>query len=176
LPLFTPTKLAQPEFPVPISIVLGEHDWVVKQLKDTGENMVMLSKMTHDNQARCWVCPDAGHNMHLDNPHALANILLHEIMGDKYCRENRLPILTAKEYADYHFKLELGDNIDVLISETPAENLQEELIRLMKSNELLKTRYKSWQRIHDPKIVNINVEEFYQNFWADEAPLGIPKF
>ena len=90
---------------MPISIVIGEYDWVGKQLKDTGENMVMLSKMTHDDRARSWVCPDAGHNMHLDNPHALANIILHEIMGDKFCTENRLPILTAKEYADYHFRL-----------------------------------------------------------------------
>jgi hypothetical protein len=49
LPLFTPEKLAQPEFPVPISVVVGEHDWVVKQLKDAGENMVYLSKMTHDS-------------------------------------------------------------------------------------------------------------------------------
>ena len=36
LPLFTLDKLAQPEFPVPISIVIGERDWVRKQINDVG--------------------------------------------------------------------------------------------------------------------------------------------
>ena len=104
-PLFTPSKLAQPGFPVPVSIVVGEHDWVTRQLKDTGENLIMLSKMTHDGEARYWTCPDAGHNMQLDNPNALANIILHDIFAEKFCRNNKRPILTAKEYADYHFKM-----------------------------------------------------------------------
>lgn len=136
----------------------------------------MLSKLTHDGESRYWVCPDTGHNMHFDNPHALTNIILHDIFGDKFCRENKRPILTAKEYADYYFRVQLGDNIDNLVSETPAVNLQEELIHLMKNNELLKTRYNSWSRIHDPKIVQISVKEFYDNFWADDAPLGLEKF
>jgi hypothetical protein len=63
--------------------------------------------------------------MQLDNPHALANILLHEIFGDKYCSDKNLPILTAKEYADHHFRVQLDDNLQILISETPAENLQD---------------------------------------------------
>ena len=29
-PLFTPSKLAQPGFPVPVSLVVGEHDWVAR--------------------------------------------------------------------------------------------------------------------------------------------------
>lgn len=43
----------------------------------------------------------------------------------------------------------------------------------MKNNLLLKTRYSDWSKIHDPKIVNISVNQFYDNFWAEDAPLGI---
>jgi hypothetical protein len=66
-----------------------------------GFNCVNKSKRAHGSQARYWICPDSGHNMQLDNPKALANILAHEVLGYQYCFDKNLPILTVKEYDSY---------------------------------------------------------------------------
>ena len=88
LPLFTLDKLAKPEFPIPVSIVVGERDWIRKQINEVGQNCVNLSRRTHGpDAARYWVCPGSGHNLQLDNPQALSNIIINEVYGQRYCTE-----------------------------------------------------------------------------------------
>jgi len=42
-PLFTVEKLGNPDFPIPISIIIGENDWVIEIIKNSGEKCVKLS-------------------------------------------------------------------------------------------------------------------------------------
>ena len=74
VPLGTPDKLASPEFPIPISYILGDVDWVrFCDQHDTenihyGKILIDQNKKKHGASSNFYECPTAGHNMHMDNP------------------------------------------------------------------------------------------------------------
>ena len=98
IPLGTEDKLASPNFPVPISYVLGDVDWVRfcdhhdTQNTHYGKILVEINKKRHGAASNFYECPTAGHNMHMDNPIALSNIIKNDILGSE------LPILPQQEY------------------------------------------------------------------------------
>ena len=93
LPLMTPSKLANPALTLPISIIVGDDDWVKKKIEGAGiECVEMRQEVLGEDSCSYWVCPTSGHNMQLDNPVALSNILIREIID-----ENLLRILTGSE-------------------------------------------------------------------------------
>ena len=98
LPLGTNDKLASPDFPVPISYILGDVDWVrYCDHHDTdnihyGKILIEINKKRHGNSSNFYECPTAGHNMHMDNPIALSSIIKNDVFGSD------LPILPQHEY------------------------------------------------------------------------------
>ena len=50
------------------------------------------------------------------------------------------------------------------------------LKKLLETEEVLETNDKEWVPLHEPRILDINAEEFYDNFFDDNAPSGFDKF
>ena len=87
IPLGSPDKLANPDFPIPISFVMGRDDWVRYSDEDFGENVVGARKGNYDQslsyheKGHYHICPGAGHNMHMDNPNTFADIIIKDLLG-----------------------------------------------------------------------------------------------
>jgi len=90
IPLGLPCNLMNPNFPVPISIILGDYDWVqFVDMEDIcglswgetlngeqwGEKIVFENSLTHGDKSKFYWCPHAGHNMHSDNETGLIEII-----------------------------------------------------------------------------------------------------
>ena len=94
LPLATPQKLADPDFPIPISIVLGDDDWMREVDLGASELVVMNNQKRHGRESNHYILPTAGHNLHIDNMNGLVNIIINEIL---YISEEdaaqRLPVI-----------------------------------------------------------------------------------
>jgi len=94
LPLATPTKLLDPNFPVPISIVMGSDDWMLKVDKGASQEIINSNKKLHGNESNYYLCPNAGHVMNCDNPDATINIIINDIFYNSPDQESqRLPIV-----------------------------------------------------------------------------------
>jgi pimeloyl-ACP methyl ester carboxylesterase len=70
LPLGTGDKLKSKNFPVAISFIFGDNDWVQKI--DNG-----FSKKI----GRHYLISDSDHNIHMDNPKGLANCIIDDIFN-----------------------------------------------------------------------------------------------
>lgn len=94
LALGTAEKLLNPEFPIPLSFVYGDKDWTRVVDQDFAKECVAANKFKENSHF--FLCPDSDHNMHMDNPQALANILINNFM------DLNLPVLTlAEQETDY---------------------------------------------------------------------------
>ena len=40
----------------------------------------------------------------------------------------------------------------------------------------MNTRYSHFKSTHDPRFLNIGVDEYYDNFWAEHAPFAYDKY
>ena len=87
LPLGTRNKLSNPDFPIPVSFVMGDVDWVRFADEDYGKVCVeanLINKtpgIEYHKRGNYVICPSAGHQMHMDNHEAFSNILVNEILG-----------------------------------------------------------------------------------------------
>lgn len=43
-------------------------------------------------------------------------------------------------------------------------------------DRLFKTSYIQWHQVHEPMVLNICAKEFYENFFADDAPMGYDQY
>lgn len=69
VPLGTKEKLASPTFPVSISFIYGDEDWVVHVDDDAAQKCIIQNQKTHGKEKSLrHECMNAGHNMHMDNP------------------------------------------------------------------------------------------------------------
>lgn len=91
LPLGTAEKLNSPDFPIPVSFIYGSDDWTRVVDQDFGKEIVANNKQA--GQCKFSLCPDSDHNMHMDNPQALANLILNTLL------DMDLPVLTLEEQA-----------------------------------------------------------------------------
>ena len=48
---------------------------------------------------------------------------------------------------------------------------KKEIQKFLNQEKILKP-YKEWLSLHDPKVLDIDCNEYYDNFWADDAPSG----
>mmetsp|Transcript_24695 Transcript_24695/g.38429 ORF Transcript_24695/g.38429 Transcript_24695/m.38429 type:complete len:139 (+) Transcript_24695:824-1240(+) len=103
LPLGTDDKLNNPEFPIPISFVYGSNDWTRVVDTDFGKKIVETNRGKFGSQSNFLIVPDADHNMHMDNPQALANTVINDLLG--FEGEEKLPVLPLSEQ-------EAGDHVD----------------------------------------------------------------
>ena len=99
LPLGTEEKLASPDFPVPLSVIIGENDWVkLCDMNDQtgrhfGEICVEANQKKHGKEkSQFYWCPNSGHNLHMDNHIALENIILNDVFVEDH------PILPYRDY------------------------------------------------------------------------------
>ena len=69
MPLATPEKFLNPDFPLPISFIYGDDDWVKLIEEDTPDLIVKTNKFEN---SKSYIVPTSDHNLHMDNPEALA--------------------------------------------------------------------------------------------------------
>ena len=79
LPLGVQSKLGSEKFPIPVTIVLGDVDWVQQHDLGASRKIIMANKTTHGHLSNLYICPTAGHTLNLDNPDAWANIIINEV-------------------------------------------------------------------------------------------------
>ena len=86
IPLGTSRKLANKNFDVPISFIYGDNDWVLDIEEDIADIVTLSNKFagkTDEEEglqiSKVHIVPTSDHNMHMDNPKALANILINDI-------------------------------------------------------------------------------------------------
>ena len=91
LPLGTEEKFCNPDFPIPISFIYGENDWTRITDSDFGKKCVEVNCIKHPGESKFHLVPNSGHNMHMDNPQALTNLILNDILGLE------LPVRTLDE-------------------------------------------------------------------------------
>ena len=99
LPLGVQSKLGSNKFPVPVSIVLGDCDWVQGHDLGASRKIIKANKEAHGHLSNYYKCPSAGHTMNLDNPDAWVNIIINEVFySEPSQKAQRLPILTKEQY------------------------------------------------------------------------------
>ena len=76
--------------------MLGDDDWMREVDLGASELIVMYNKMKHESQSNHYILPTAGHNLHIDNVHAVVNVIINEILyANEEDAPDRLPILEA---------------------------------------------------------------------------------
>lgn len=71
-----PDRLGNADFPIPVSFIYGDKDWVRSVDMDAG------LKITDNNKfgnSKYYLVNDSDHNMHMDNPLGFANIIINDI-------------------------------------------------------------------------------------------------
>jgi pimeloyl-ACP methyl ester carboxylesterase len=83
IPLGTSDKLASEKFQIPISFIYGDNDWVHVLEEDISEKILKSNKFTSDKNgvlsSRIHFVPGCDHAMHMENPEALAHIMINDI-------------------------------------------------------------------------------------------------
>lgn len=100
LPLGIKAKLANEHFPLPISFIYGDNDWVQMLEEDIADIVVSKNKygvysdkygqfdpelleegeeMPGVFTSQIHIVPTSDHNMHIDNPQAFANCLINDV-------------------------------------------------------------------------------------------------
>ena len=81
LPLEDTSKLANPNLPFAVSFIYGDNDWVAGFEQDAPKRVVE-AQLTGPNAARSHnlICPGAGHNLHMDNPIGISNMIINEFL------------------------------------------------------------------------------------------------
>lgn len=93
LPLGSDLRLGNPNFPIPLSFIYGENDWARIVDQDFAKNIVSINNNKFKNQSHLRYVPDSDHNSHLDNPQALANLIINDIFNAD------LPVLSREAQA-----------------------------------------------------------------------------
>ena len=95
--LGVPGKVADKEYPLPISFIYGDHDWVQGIEGNIADKILSFNQFYDEEcvefglkRSHVHIVPTSDHNMHTDNPSALANIIINDIYN------LNLPILPNK--------------------------------------------------------------------------------
>jgi pimeloyl-ACP methyl ester carboxylesterase len=77
------TPLGHPEklnaLSIPVSFFYGEDDWVRRVDKEGGKAVVEASP---HKESQYHIVTNSDHNMHMDNPTELANLIINDIFAD----------------------------------------------------------------------------------------------
>jgi pimeloyl-ACP methyl ester carboxylesterase len=79
LPLGDHEKLGSSEFPIPVSFFYGDEDWVKNVDEDAAQLCILKLKKKHGIQSNYYAVPQAGHNMHMDNPDEFCRLIIMDI-------------------------------------------------------------------------------------------------
>jgi hypothetical protein len=80
VPLGTPELLANPEFPIPVSFAYGAQDWT-RVVDDDFAKTHVVPVNPFKEESRFHIVPDSDHNMHMDNPNALAAVIINDLLN-----------------------------------------------------------------------------------------------
>lgn len=74
----TPLGDVLKDVPFDFSFIYGESDWVRNMEKEYAQISIEAR-----NKPNCqyYICPDAGHNLHMDNPEAFSNLIINDLLG-----------------------------------------------------------------------------------------------
>jgi len=81
IPLEDPSKLANPNLPFAVSFIYGDNDWVGSMEQEAPQRTID-ALLAGNNSVRCHnlKCPGSGHNLHMDNPIGLCNMIINEFL------------------------------------------------------------------------------------------------
>lgn len=92
-PLGTPDLMCNPELPVNVSFIYGDHDWVRDSEEDFAKNIVEIQNKIYPGTSSFHVCPNGTHNLHWSNLDAFCNIMINDLLGhDLSILESKLQI------------------------------------------------------------------------------------
>ena len=87
-PLGTADKLCNPDLPIAVSFIYGSNDWTRVVDDDFAIKVIEINKFEN---SKFYEVPVSDHNMHMDNPDALAALMINDLLN------LNLPVLTLKE-------------------------------------------------------------------------------
>ena len=76
----------------PITIVMGDDDWVLKSDDGASPRLVSHLNKRESDHSSYHVLPGSGHNLNLDNPRGIVNLIFNECFGMKE------PVLRPEQY------------------------------------------------------------------------------
>ena len=95
--LGVPGKVCDKDYPLPLSFIYGDHDWVQGIEGDIADEIMSVNQFYKEDSnefglmlSRVHIVPTSDHNMHTDNPTALANTIINDIY------DRKLPVLPNK--------------------------------------------------------------------------------
>lgn len=126
-PLANPERMASKEFPIPVSFIYGDADWVLSLEGDAGKNVVEANQ---SDESRYHIVAHSDHNMHMDNPVEFANIIINDIFVDA-----NMPLGNEPQELDADYISEFLENVDTMAQQqedfnedkTEFENEAEEI-------------------------------------------------
>jgi len=62
-----------------ISFIYGDDDWV--KLSIEGDIPELICKTNKFESSKCYIVPTSDHNLHMDNPKALATCIINDVYG-----------------------------------------------------------------------------------------------
>lgn len=83
LPLGSVNKLANPECPIPYSLAFGDKDWMPLCDDNFGKTCIELTQPNSPSN-HFYLCANAGHNLHMDNPKGLSEVMKMFFLGAKF--------------------------------------------------------------------------------------------
>ena len=77
-PLNKPSTLACSNFPLPISFIFGQHDWVSSE---GSQDVILANRYRQTGESQLHVVPKSNHDLMSDNPTELARVLIGDLQG-----------------------------------------------------------------------------------------------
>ena len=87
IPLGAEDKLGNPDYPIACTFIYGDNDWVQNIDDQASLRLIQKSKFydapcpRSNTKSQYHLVPNAGHNVHLDNPFTFVNILVNDLLG-----------------------------------------------------------------------------------------------
>ena len=78
-PLGAETALGSSTFPISISYIFGEFDWMGRVEEDGPKKVVDINP---HQDSKLHILPGSDHNMHMDNPEGLSNLIINDLLGE----------------------------------------------------------------------------------------------
>ena len=74
-------KFKKSQLPFDFSFIYGEIDWVRLYVdSDTSQECVNINSLKNGGISKYHIVPDATHNLHYNNPEALANTIINDLL------------------------------------------------------------------------------------------------
>lgn len=80
LPLSSSSVLMNKNFPVPVSIMFGEYDWMQGVDKGTSKFIIERSRLKFGAESNYIICPTANHDLNIDNPEGVAGCIINDLL------------------------------------------------------------------------------------------------